>query len=97
MEYLHPILRDDAQPETHPMTLYVEDPHGIEEMFGDISYSKGNAIFRAICTPKKHKLNIEYLIKLNCIFTAASVIRMFMFAIGEETFKKSLNYYLTNK
>lgn len=41
MEYLHPILRDDAQPETEPMTLYVEDPQGIQTRFGDISYSKG--------------------------------------------------------
>lgn len=28
---------------------------------------------------------------------AASVIRMFMHVFGEETFKKGLNYYLTNK
>lgn len=41
VEYLHPILRDDAQPDTEPMTLYVEDPDGIQKRFGDISYSKG--------------------------------------------------------
>lgn len=42
MESLQPFLQEDAKADTTPMTHYVEDQEGIEKMFGDVSYSKGN-------------------------------------------------------
>lgn len=83
---MQPALHLDAQAQTHPMTFYVEKPEAIENMFDDISYCKGN--YTIFLDHSHFTLNL---------ISAGSVIRMFMHAIGEETFKKGLNYYLTNK
>lgn len=39
---LQPALHFDAEPDTHPMSYYVEAPAAIEQIFDTISYSKGN-------------------------------------------------------
>ena len=58
MEYLQPFLREDAKPDTQPMTHYVEDPVGIEKQFGDVSYAKGEVISLMQLT-LKNQLNIK--------------------------------------
>lgn len=40
--HLQPAFRVDAQSNSHPMTYYAEDPHGIEKLFDLITYEKGN-------------------------------------------------------
>lgn len=34
-------LRTDVQTKTHPLTFYVESPEALENIFDDITYSKG--------------------------------------------------------
>lgn len=87
---LHSVFASDALETTRPMTHYVESPGAISGLFDNIAYEK--------C-----KYNLQQSLK--CIKlrgflflqTAGSVLRMFLNAFTESTFKKGLKIYLTTK
>lgn len=59
---LQPALHFDAEPDSRPMSSYVEDPDAIEKIFDVITYSKGNVdgMF-----PNRVLVNYSFL--FNCV------------------------------
>lgn len=85
---LHEALKSDSKADTHEMTHYVDRPELISEIYDKIAYEKGNHSFDEI---------ILYFPNDWIFFAAGSVIRMFMHALTEDTFKKGLKLYLNER
>lgn len=89
---LHSAMRTDGSENTRPMTYYVENPRGVQGLFDNIAYAKCKFHFNNLTQAFYFHF---YNVRLS--FTAGSVLRMFLHALGESTFKKGLKYYLTKK
>lgn len=86
-EVLHYVMDRDDTLTVRPMTYYVEAPLEINRLFDFIAYDK--------CKPSGFcQIQPRFNKSLPSI-SAGSVLRMFMYAFGEQTFLKGLNYYLT--
>lgn len=85
---VHNLLRYESNIGNRPMTHYVEQPQEIDSVFDDITYSKGISIA---------SLKLIFPINFCTNFIAASVLRMFLLAFGEETFMEGLRLYLASK
>lgn len=85
------VLRKDATNTTRPMSQYVESQDAIAALFDKIAYDKCNSHLFTIKKPNFLNRFFFWLV------SAGAVIRMFMHALGENTFRKGLKYYLGNK
>lgn len=81
---IHSVFQFDASEFTRPMTN-VETPYEIDGQFNYIAYGKGTKL-------KNAKRNVKEI-----TFSAESVLRMFMYAFGENTFMDGVTNYLISK
>lgn len=84
MDVVHVALAYDGN-DVRAMTTDVETPDEIDDLFDDIAYEKGLAIFQS-----------TFIFKNILIFIlAGSVLRMMQNVVGESVWERGLNYYLT--
>lgn len=79
------IFRIDSRLSTRAMSTFALTADEVGNLFDSIAYDKCEKI-----------ATIRKLFKI-IFFTAASVIRTFEHAIGENIFKEAINLYLNNK
>lgn len=87
VQSLHGVFKNDASNRSRPMTYYTENPSGIKGLFDEIAYAKCKYSTFFFKTYQNNYVS----------FLAASVLRMFLHAFNETSFKKGLNYYLNEK
>lgn len=80
----------DALESSHPISVEVNDPNEINELFDSISYGKGIFIFEI-------HFNTDILHSYLLIYLGASIIRMLNKFLGENTFRNGLTNYLLSK
>ena len=80
----------DALESSHPISVTVNDPNEINELFDRISYGKGKFI------QSLKKKQLEMALKSTTNMAGASIIRMLNKFLGENTFRLGLTNYLTS-
>lgn len=90
VETFQPVMETDANPNIRPMSFYVESPQRISSLFDSIAYSKCKISSALSSTHPPNPLFIS-------LFTAGSVLSMFLNAFGDATWKKGLSYYLAER
>ena len=85
---MHPVMLTDSVPTSRPVSFPVSSPEEIDAMFDSITYDKGIACFFHNLTCKNLLLFIE---------TGACIMRMMANFMGDDTFTRAMNLYLTRK
>ena len=82
----------DSLESSHPISIVVNHPDEISEIFDGISYSKGKNDHI-----KKIFLHINFKKFRICYVAGASIIRMLASFLGDKTFRQGLTNYLNSK
>lgn len=82
----------DALESSHPISVEVNDPNEINELFDDISYGKGRSVLHS-----HYKQNYPQCRNYFPIYEGASIIRMLNKFLGEQSFRAGLTNYLNSK